>query len=103
VQKTLKERRPLIWVFPEYGGQVAVRFGDFKLVRRGLKTESPGDWELYDLAMDSGEKLNLALDRPEIVRQAKEILRREIAENSIFPLAIPDLNLVEDSDSAPSL
>ena len=32
----------MIWVFPEYGGQVAVRLGDFKVVRQGLKTKTPG-------------------------------------------------------------
>ena len=27
----------MVWVFVEYGGQVAVRIGDFKVVRQGLK------------------------------------------------------------------
>ena len=44
----------MIWVFPQYNGQVAVRLGDFKLVRQNLQTRSPGPWEVYDLANDSG-------------------------------------------------
>ncbi len=38
---TLESRKPMIWVFPEYQGQVAVRLGDFKLVRQKLKTKTP--------------------------------------------------------------
>ena len=29
-------RKPMVWVFPEYGGQVAVRIGDHKIIRRNL-------------------------------------------------------------------
>lgn len=81
--------RPMLWVFPEYGGQVAVRIGDFKVVRQGLKTKAPGPWEVYDLSHDIAETKDLAATRADLIRQAEEILRREVAENTIFPLAIP--------------
>jgi arylsulfatase A-like enzyme len=80
-----------VWVFPEYGGQVAVRFGDWKLLRRGLSTKQLGAWELYDLAADPLEQKNLATARPEIVSRGIAILREEVAPNESFPLAIPDL------------
>ena len=53
-------RKPMVWVFPEYGGQVAVRIGDLKAVRRGLKTKMPGEWEVYDVVKDRAEKFDLA-------------------------------------------
>ncbi len=34
---TQKEHDFLFWVFPEYGGQVAIRMGNWKLVRQNLK------------------------------------------------------------------
>jgi len=86
------ERRPMLWVFPEYGGQVAVRLGSFKLVRQNLKAATPGPWEVYDLARDPGEARDLAASRPDLIRQAEEILRREVPDNPRFPLPIPGVN-----------
>lgn len=84
--------KPMVWVFPEYGGQVAVRVGDHKVVRQGLKTRSPGDWEVYDLSKDPAEATNLARERGDVVAQAVEILRREVAANPVFPVSIPGVN-----------
>ena len=39
-----KERKPMVWVFPEYAGQVAVRSGNFKAVRQNHAPRSPGAW-----------------------------------------------------------
>lgn len=85
--------KPMVWVFPEYGGQVAVQIGDYKLVRQNLKSKSPGPWEVYDLATDIGESKDLASQKADLIAQAEEILRREVAENSRFPLAIPGVNI----------
>ncbi|MFO0868945.1 MAG: arylsulfatase [Pirellulales bacterium] len=91
-------RRPMVWVFPEYGGQVAVRMGDWKAVRQQLKTRQPGPWELYDLRTDRGEQQDRAAERPELVREADAILRREVADNAVFPLTIP---AAPDQSAAP--
>lgn len=83
-------RAPMVWVFPEYGGQVAVRIGDFKVVRQKLKTRQPGAWEVYHIATDRNETKDLAKDRPELIQQAKEILQRETSPNEVFPLPLPE-------------
>ena len=46
---------------PGYGGQQCVRVGDWKLVRHQGSRET----ELYNLAVDVGERRNLAVSRPE--------------------------------------
>lgn len=84
-------QKPMLWVFPEYGGQVAVRIGSMKLVRQNLKTRKPGPWEVYDLDKDRGETTDLAADHPELIRQAEELLRREVNDNAVFPLPIPGI------------
>ena len=88
-------RKPMIWVFPEYGGQIAVRIGNFKLVRQGLKTKQPGAWEVYDLAQDRGETNDLAATRADLIQQAEELLRREVSENPVFPVPIPGVNTAQ--------
>jgi len=91
-RKSLAVRKPMLWVFPEYQGQVAVRLGEFKLVRQGLKTKTPGPWEIYDLSTDPAEAHDLAALHAQLIRQAEEILRREVRENKTFPLIIPGVN-----------
>jgi arylsulfatase A len=90
--KTLTDRKPLIWVFPEYGGQVALRIGDLKVLRQGLKTKNPSGWEVYDLSKDRSEQHNLADTRVDVIAQAENVLRQEINENNVFPLSIPGVN-----------
>ena len=90
-RKNPAQHRPMVWVFPEYGGQVAVRMNDFKAVRQRLKTPQPGAWELYDLKSDPNEQTDLAGQRPELIAQAEAILRDQVHENPVFPVPIPGL------------
>lgn len=83
------ERNPLLWVYPEYGGQVAVRIGDKKVLRRNLKTKRPEPWEVYDVVKDPSEKNNLAASEQALIEQAVSILQKETDENALFPLEIP--------------
>jgi arylsulfatase A-like enzyme len=87
--KTIARTKPMVWVFPEYTGQVAVRIGDKKAVRQGLKTKKPGSWEVYDIAKDRGEKTDIAADHADVIQQAEEVLKKEVGENSIFPMEMP--------------
>lgn len=85
------ERNPMVWVFPEYGGQVAVRIGDHKVLRRGLDTRKPTPWMVFDIAHDRAETRDLAAEKPDLVEQAKDILRREMNPNEVFPVVVPGL------------
>jgi arylsulfatase A-like enzyme len=85
-------RNAMVWVYPEYGGQVCVRIGDFKVIRARLTTKTPGDWEVYDVAKDPNESQNLAKVHPELIKQALEILKAQMNENPVFPLKVPGAN-----------
>jgi arylsulfatase A-like enzyme len=89
---THARQRPMLWVFSEYGGQIAVRIGDFKVIRQNVKTKRPGAWEVYDLRNDPGETKDLAAERTDVVQQAIEVLSKEVSENAVFPLTLPDLS-----------
>lgn len=88
-EKPPSTRKPMVWAYPEYGGQVAVRIGDHKVLRRGLHTKKPGEWEVYDIAKDRGETKNLAPQKLELIEEAKKILACEVTENPIYPLRMP--------------
>lgn len=79
----------MVWVFPEYGGQVAVRIGDHMILRRKLKSPKPGSWEVYDVVQDPTESRNLAAERGDLIEQAVVILQRETAPNPLFPMEVP--------------
>ncbi|MBM3845622.1 MAG: arylsulfatase [Verrucomicrobia bacterium] len=89
---SLSSRKPMVWVFPEYQGQVAVRLGAFKLVRLNLNTPSPGPWRVYDLEADPGESRDVAAAQPDLIQRAEELLRREVSDNKLFPVHIPGVN-----------
>ncbi|MBU6176095.1 MAG: sulfatase-like hydrolase/transferase, partial [Planctomycetes bacterium] len=81
-----KRTTPLVWVFPEYGGQVALQFDHWKIVRKQLSTRQPGDWELYNLLNDESESNDLAEQNPERVAQLVKMLRESSSENENFPV-----------------
>jgi arylsulfatase A len=81
-------KSPMVWVFPEYGGQVAVRFGDFKVLRRNLKTRRPLGWEVYNIAEDRSESKNLANERQDLIDKAIETLKSQTDENELFPVPL---------------
>lgn len=84
-KKPSGERKPMLWVFPEYGGQVCVRIGDFKILRKNLQTK-PSPWEVYNIANDRQEQHNIASKNPALIEEAKKILREQWVDNQIYPL-----------------
>lgn len=83
------EHEFLYWEFPSYGGQVAIRMGDWKLVRQNLKNEKEPTLELYDLKNDPTETTNVAEAHPDIVEKASEIFKRERETPELENFKIP--------------
>ena len=72
--KQQKAHDYLYWEFGGYGGQQAVRIGDFKGIRQGMHK---GNMEiaLYDLKNDPGESKDLAAKKPDLVARMEKIMR----------------------------
>ncbi|MEM9144121.1 MAG: arylsulfatase [Bacteroidota bacterium] len=83
----------LFWEYPEYGGQVAIRMGDWKVVRGNLKNKKEPTLELYNLREDPQEAHNIASMHPEILRRAETIFAKEHIDSEVERFRIP---LVED-------
>ena len=73
----------LYWEFHETD-QIGVRMGDWKLL---VKKGTP---YLYDLSNDVHEDHNIAAAHPDIVKQMKEIIKREHRDSDIFPVTLPE-------------
>lgn len=72
------------WLYWEYHGAQALRFGDWKVFRQ--RADAP--LELYDLASDPGETTDRAADRPDLLDEAEEILAEARTESVLFPLIL---------------
>lgn len=75
--KEQEEHEFLMWDFAGYGGQIAVRMGDWKGIKTNLQKNPDAPLELYNLKEDIGEQNNLADEYPGIVKQIEAIIRRE--------------------------
>jgi len=76
----------LYWEFPGYGGQQAVRKGNWKAIRTGLRREGADtSIQLYDLSEDIGETRNRAAQHPELVEEFRRIMHSARSESEHFP------------------
>lgn len=76
--KEQKEHEFMYWEFPSYGGQVAIRMGEWKMIRQNLNDEKKAATiELYNLKEDPTEKVNVAHEHPEILKKAAAIFAQE--------------------------
>ncbi|MFA5688009.1 MAG: arylsulfatase [Kiritimatiellales bacterium] len=67
----------LLWDYPGYSGQVAVRMGDWKLVKELILYQPDLPARLYNLKTDISESNDIAVQHPDIVAQMEEIILRE--------------------------
>lgn len=79
----------LYWEFPSYGGQVAMRMGDWKVVRQNLLNKEETTIELYNLKDDPTEQKNVADSHPEILKKAAKIFKTERQKPELEGFQIP--------------
>lgn len=76
--------RALYW---EHEANRAIRLGDWKLVSKGSEVEPyVGKWELYNLATDKTEQVDLAARYPEKVKELEAAWKKWAGENNVFPI-----------------
>jgi arylsulfatase A-like enzyme len=72
-----KKHEYLYFEYPENGGQVAIRMGDWKGVRTNVKKEPTASWQLYSLSADRNETTDLAPTHPGLVKRMEMIQQKE--------------------------
>lgn len=80
----------LYFEFPEYGGQQAIRIGNWKGVRLNM-IKGNNKWALYDLNTDIQEQNDLADKHPEIIAKMKQISLKEHQTPALDRFLIPVL------------
>lgn len=75
----------LYWEFHEDGGRQAVRMGNWKGIREGVKKSPDNLIELFDIRKDPKESKNLADQYPDVIKKMKSIMLNEHIENKDFP------------------
>ncbi|MFX0556119.1 arylsulfatase [Maribacter sp. CXY002] len=88
-QEDQQEHDFLYWEFPEYGGQVAIRMGDWKVVRQHVKDDEIPTLELYNLKTDPAEATNVANKYPEIIEKAAAIFAAQHTKAATERFQIP--------------
>lgn len=75
--KKQKKHEYLYFEFPEKGGQVAIRMGDWKGVKSNMKKNKNAPWEIYNLKTDEKETTDVAFQNPDLAKKFEAILKKE--------------------------
>jgi arylsulfatase A-like enzyme len=78
----------LYWELHESGGKQALRWKNWKAVKLDVSTANAGTIELYDLAKDPSEKINIAAQNESIVKKMEAFMKAAHQRNNdwiLFP------------------
>ena len=81
-----KRHQHLYWESPARQGAQAVRLGDWKGVRLGVKRDPAAKAQLFDLKDDPAESRDVAGEHPDVVAKIERVMREGRSESAIFPL-----------------
>ena len=97
-QSKQQKHEYLFWDFAGYGGQLAVRMGSWKGIKRQIRKNPNAPLELYDLENDIQENNNVVADHSDIAEKIEAIMLQartrpeverfqfgEYAEDSSYP------------------
>jgi len=79
-----KSHAYLYWEFPSYGGQQALRMGNWKAVRqnifkKGIQTE------LYNLETDPSESNDLSSEHPALLKEMAKLMQEARSPSTLYP------------------
>lgn len=81
---TQKKHAYLFWEFYEQGGKQAVRMGKWKGIRLNIMSHPDNPIELYNLAEDPEERINISSNHPEIVKEIEGIMSDAHSPSDVF-------------------
>jgi arylsulfatase A-like enzyme len=88
--KQQKQHEYLYFEYPEYGGQQAVRMGDWKAVRLNIMKGNLIT-RLYDLSKDIQEQNDVSAQYPDILKKMESIMQKEHYTPAVSRFLMPPL------------
>ena len=89
-EKEVHEHEYLYWEFPAYGGQQAIRYGNWKGVKEDLFKDPDAPLQLYNLANDIAESNNIADKHPDVVNMLDSLMKTIRVPSKEFPFPALD-------------
>lgn len=74
----------LYWEFHERGGKQAILKDGWKAIRLNVGDDPDGEPELYNLETDPAEKINVAMEHPDLVLKLSRIMKEERVPSKDF-------------------
>jgi arylsulfatase A len=84
-----KKHEFLYWEFPGYGGQQAVRMGDWKALRQNMH-KGNRKLQLFNLVNDVSETTDVAARQPDIVERMLRIMHAQHTPSKLYPFKAID-------------
>ncbi|KQS28345.1 N-acetylgalactosamine-6-sulfatase [Dyadobacter sp. Leaf189] len=81
--KKQPQHKYLYFEYPEKGGQLAIRMGDWKAVKTDLRKNPDNPWQLFNLKKDRNETTDVAAKNPGLLQEFDAILRKEHQEPEV--------------------
>jgi len=75
--KAQTQREYIYFEYPENGGLVAIRMGDWKGVRLNVRKNINSPWMIFNLKTDRAESIDVSSQHPELVKRFNEIVKKE--------------------------
>lgn len=63
--------------YPENGGQVSIRMGDWKAIRINVRKQPNSPWRIFNLKTDRNETTDVAMQHPELIKFFNAIQKKE--------------------------
>lgn len=83
-QKNRQKQHPYLYFeFPERGGQLAIRMGDWKAVKTDLRKTPNNPWQLFNLKTDRNETTDVATQHPDLLKKFDQIVKNEHQETNV--------------------
>jgi arylsulfatase len=80
INKIHDEEEAVVW---ELHGRIAVRKGDWKLIKLPANFGT-GDWELFNVRNDPGETMELSNDMPDKLQELKQEWQQYLENNGVI-------------------
>ena len=72
-----KKHDYIYFEYPENGGQVAIRMGDWKGIRTNVRKDPRAAWQVFNLRTDRNETTDIGAQHPEVVKDFNAIQVKE--------------------------